>query len=406
MNVCMISYSKYYDSRPFRYALSLIEKGCNVDMICLGDKGHPNHEVMDGICVYAIRTREKDEQSPFSYLKNYTFFFFLSAFLCTKLYLKKKYDVIHFHNIPDFGVFCTLIPKLAGAKVILDIHDVVPEFYMRKFGVPENHILIKFLKWIEKLSCRYADHVITVTDIWEQRLVERSIEPSKCTVILNAPDDRLFKKNGHVSKKKKDAFLLSYHGNLKEPTGVDIAIRAMAIAKKRIPSLRLQIIGGNEGPVFDCLKTLTLRLKIEDSVLFKRSVPVDKIPQLIGQADIGIDPKRNGVYAGETLSVKAMEYLAMGIPLIVSRTRGAQDYFNDSMVMFFEPENENDLARCIVELYRSPQKRSMLSQNAQRFNSEYSWERYKKTYHTLLHDLCTGSKDGAWTTQTEHGDIS
>ena len=77
----------------------------------------------------------------------------------------------------------------------------------------------------------------------------------------------------------------------------------------------------------------------------------------------------------------------MGIPLVVSRTTAAVTYFDDDMVKFFNPNDENDLARSILELHRSPEKRKALSQNAERFNQQHNWERYKKAYYQLLDNL-------------------
>ena len=356
-----------------------------MDMICLGDKNHSCFEIINGIHTYPIQMGDYSEKSPLAYLKSLFSFFIKSLYICTKLHIQKRYDVIHFHNIPDFGVFCTLISKLMGAKVILDVHDLVPEFYMRKFSVSENHIIITLLKWIEKISASYADHVITVTGIWRERLIERSVRSSKCTVILNAPYTELFKKQKAV-KSKNGFFQLSYHGNLKEPTGVDILIKALGIVRETVPSVRLQIIGG-KGPQQQVLKKLTKDLMLDQNIRFISSTPTDKIPELIGQADVGIDPKKDGVYAGETLSVKAMEYLAMGVPLIVSKTKVAQTYFDESMVMFFNPGDENDLAKKITQLYQSPQKRKEMVKKAEQFNVKYTWKKYEKVYFELLKNL-------------------
>ena len=52
----------------------------------------------------------------------------------TKKHFNDPYDLIHVHSVPDFEVFAVLIPKLLGAKIILDIHDIVPEFYASKFN--------------------------------------------------------------------------------------------------------------------------------------------------------------------------------------------------------------------------------------------------------------------------------
>ena len=53
-----------------------------------------------------------------------------------------------------------LIPKLFGAKIILDIHDIVPEFYMSKFNAKEKSVFYKLLLFVEKISCMFSDQVI------------------------------------------------------------------------------------------------------------------------------------------------------------------------------------------------------------------------------------------------------
>jgi len=395
MKICMISYSSFFDSRVQRYARSLLQNGHTVDSICLGIKGKKELQAVYGIQPYPLLIREYNERSLFAYLKQMFSFIFLSTIMCTRLHFRKRYDIIHFHNVPDFGIFCTIIPKLMGAKIILDIHDILPEFYMRKFSVSENHISIRLLKWIEKISCSYADHVITVTELWRQRLIERSLKPDKCTVILNAPDKIIFNSQFKVKRNLKDQrFTLGYHGNFTEPTGIDIAIKAISIVKKSVPDIHFLIIG--QGREENYLKNLSKTLGLKDYITFIESVPVYRIPRLMSKVDAGIDPKRDGVYSGETLSVKAMEYLAMEIPLIISKTKISQLYFDDSTVMFFQPDDEQDLAERIIELFRSyPVKSKKMIKNSKRFIQEYSWEKYQNSYLNLLNILVNQDKPGS-----------
>jgi len=386
MTVCMISYSSHPDSRVYRYIKSLNERGDTADVICLGQKDDPRFETdACGNRIFRIQSRTYSERSIASHVVPMVRFFILSAGWCTRLYAEKRYPVIHFHNVPDFGVFCTAVPKCLGAKVILDIHDIVPEFYMRRFRVGQNHTAIRFIRWVERMAARYADHVITVTDIWRERLIGRSVEADKCTTILNTPYVPLFSRKRDPAPPGRRSFLLSYHGALTEPTGVETLIRAMPRVASRFHRIRLQIVGkGRERPR---LIELTKHLHLEKHVHFIESVEFTKIPGLLDRVDIGVDPKRDGIYAGETLSVKTMEYLVCGIPAIVSRTPAAEAYFDDRMVMFFEPDNEKDLARCIIELVRSPRKRNALSRTGRLFFEKYGWNRYKKRYFRLLDTL-------------------
>jgi len=385
MKVCMIGYTNYIsDGRLNRYAQSLLERGDTVHAVGLGDKRQPNCLWVDGVLVHAIHNRQFNERTPFTYFKNLARFFFLSVCHLTRLHFIHRYDVIHYHNIPDFGIFCAIIPKLMGAKVILDIHDVVPEFYMRKFGVSENSIINRLLLWIEKISCIFSHHVITVTDIWHKRLRERSVPADKCSVIMNLPYAGVFKRRSKITKTSKD-FLLSYHGNLNETTGVDIAIRAVAITKKEIPSIHLQIIG--EGRDTELLKKLVRDLNVHENISFYPPVSIPEVPKIIGRADAGLDPKHDGIYAGETLSVKVMEYLGIGLPAIVSKTVAADQYFKDGCVLFFKPGDEKDLARCIIKVYRDPKLLKSLSEKSNQFNRKYNWEQNKKVYFKILDSL-------------------
>ena len=132
--VCMLVYSFYEtDNRVIRYAETLAKRGDQVDVIALRKKGQPYTEVLNGVRVFRVQEREKNEKKSLDYLARLSRFFFRSGVLVTKKHLQAPYDLIHVHSVPDFEVFAALVPKLLGAKIILDIHDIVPEFYASKF---------------------------------------------------------------------------------------------------------------------------------------------------------------------------------------------------------------------------------------------------------------------------------
>jgi len=386
MRICMIGYTKFEsDGRLHRYAMSLLSQGHSVDIIGLGHPVQKTPVNIDGVNVYRIQSRDFQESGPLSYLKHLLIFFGKSFFVAMWLQMKKQYRIVHFHNIPNFGIFCTIPVKLLGAKIVLDIHDLVPEFYMRKFNINGNAWIIILLKWIEKLSCRYADHVITVTEIWRQKLIQRSTRENHCSVIMNLPINTVFRKqplNPHI---KGNPFYLTYHGNLAEQTGVDLLIRAVGELITRIPDIRLQILGG--GREEEAYRRLTKMLDLDKYVIFKKNLPVIELTNAVKHAHISVDPKRQGVYAGETLSVKAMEYLALGIPLIVAKTKAAFYYFPEESVYFFEPENIHALAEAIFDLYQHPEKRRKLHVHSDDFNHKYNWEEAKQVYFSILSRL-------------------
>src|ERR1019366_7076165 len=106
--------------------------------------------------------------------------------------LTQPYQLVHVHSVPDFLVFAALIPKLCGVPVILDIHDILPEFYSSKFNAPPESLTFKLLLLIERASAGFADHVIIANHLWHERLLSRSVRAAKCTPIRNYPDPQRF----------------------------------------------------------------------------------------------------------------------------------------------------------------------------------------------------------------------
>lgn len=382
MKVCMISYSVYlYDNRVHRYGETLINAGIGLDVICLSPDTAKEVLQYGTGRHYQIQSRSFSEKGPVSYMLNFIKFFVKSFVLVTKLYFKNRYEVIHYHNIPDFGVFAALIPKLCGAKIILDIHDIVPEFYMWKFQKDEKHFIIKIIKFVEKISCRFADHVIVATHIWKDRLVSRSMKKEKSTVIMNTPYPPVFdryKGKPFIGNR----FTMVYPGSLNEHFGVDIAIRGVKLIKEKIPHVLLNIYG--RGRQETMLRSLVKSLGIENNVIFNAPVPRAEIPKIIAKSDIGIVPKRSGLFPDEALSSKLLEYIYLGKPAVVARTPVALYYFDDKIVKFFNPDDEKDFAKSVIELFENPGEMKKISKNCERFNKKHSWEFYKSEYFKII----------------------
>ena len=153
MRICMLVYAFYEsDTRVLQYAKVLAERGDSVEVFAVRREGTPSFEVMDGVEVYRIQRRKVNERGRFGYLVRILLFLLRAAFVLTKRQLSKPYDVVHVHSVPDFLVFAALVPKLLGVRVILDIHDILPEFYASKFGISSNSPLFRLLLVVEKVS--------------------------------------------------------------------------------------------------------------------------------------------------------------------------------------------------------------------------------------------------------------
>lgn len=389
LRVCMVAYTFYEaDNRVMRYAETLVQSGHHVDVFALKHGENTSDEVICGVQVRRLQSRVINEKNRFSYAWRIWFFLLRAFYHVCKEDLREKYDLIHVHSVPDFLVFSALLPRLRGTPVILDIHDILPEFYLGKFGGHEKSWIFRCLTYGEKLCANFASHVIIANDIWRERLIGRSVAPSRCTVVLNFPDRSIF----HPSQEpphKNGRFLLLYPGTLNFHQGLDIAVRAFAKISQQVPEADFHIYG--EGPARPILADMIQELGLEGRVFLKDSRRIREIAGIMEQADLGIVPKRKDNFGNEAFSTKIFEFMAMRVPVIVSDTRIDRYYFNDSLVKFFQGGDVDDLARSMLEMIRSPEKRRALVENACEFIDRNDWAVKKREYLDLV-DRLTGSE--------------
>ena len=159
---CMVVYSYYpLDPRVRKEARALIEKGNAVDVICLRDEGEAEQEVVDGATIHRVSFTAR-RGGYLTYAYQYITFVLMSFALLSKLFLKNRFDVIHVHSLPDFQVFVGIIPKLCGKKVLLDLHEAMPEIFAARFGIGEASFRFKLAVFLERISSWFADAVLTV----------------------------------------------------------------------------------------------------------------------------------------------------------------------------------------------------------------------------------------------------
>ncbi len=385
--VMMAAYTNYRrDPRVKREAEALVEAGHRVVFLARRQPGEPHRETIAGVDVIKTPGLKNKCTSFTEYLIDYALFFFLIA-----LHLLRhpwRYQLIHINNMPDFLVFATWLPRLLGRPVIHDIHDLMPELYLEKFAAGEKHWVVRALETQERWAGKFASAVLTVEERLKDILAERGIPRDKIHVLMNLPDDRIFAPRPSLAPKSPDApFVLVYHGTLARRLGLDIAIEAVARARGAIPRLELRIIGAGEER--ERLIELRDRLGLREVVTFSDGfVPVEQIPALIDDADVGLIPLRIHGGTDIMLPTKLLEYVSVGIPCIVPKTGTITRYFDEDMVRFFEAENRDSLAEAIVELYRDPARRTQLAHQAtERFGKTYRWSEHKKVYVQLVERL-------------------
>jgi len=387
LRVCMIAYTHYAsDARVRREAEALADRGDQVDVICLGDAPGAKARKLQGVNLIPLSMPRYRGSSSLRYLYSYFDFFLRASLTLTRLHFGDSYHMIQVHTMPDFMVFATLIPKAAGAKIILDVHDLMPELYQSKFGLSKSHWLIRLITWMEKRSISYAHKAIAVHEPHLAALIQHGNPPSKFITLLNLPDPKIFApRDGHPVK-RDGRFKLIYHGTISQRHGFRVAFQALALLKGSITDIDFHLFGiGDDLPH---LKQLAAELGLTEIIhIHEEWVPVEDLLPFLLQADVGLIPLLLDDFTKFMLPVKLLEYVALGIPAICSRTATIETYFDDSMVQYFAPGDSLDLRDKILDLHAHPERRKRLAENAKRFLVQHNWNQQKQLYFDLVDNI-------------------
>jgi glycosyltransferase involved in cell wall biosynthesis len=159
----------------------------------------------------------------------------------------------------------------------------------------------------------------------------------------------------------------------------------MPAIRQNITQAKLHLYGG--GRLVNAMRNLSKELGLDDCVTFHGVVPFFELPEILKKADLGIVPTKDSVFSDEALSMKSLEYMTLGIPIVISKTTAHSYYYNDSMVRFFRPRDHNDLANAIISLYRDENMRNRLTDNANEFLERHSWSLAKQDYYNTIDSL-------------------
>jgi len=378
-------------SRVRRLAEAAADAEYSVDVICLRQSEKKYYEVYNGVHIYRIAlNRHFDRSLPITIL-SWCWFLLLAGVTVTWLHLKRPYDVIHVHNLPDFLVFSALFPKLLKAKIILDVQDVSPELMAVKVKGPLRRIATLLAAWQEHVSTAFADHVVTVGLPFEELLLKRGVPKEKIMIILNSADPKLFPPSRRslpsmTLPNEAQPFILIYHGTVSERQGLDTALRALALVHPIVPQVRLDIKGG--GDRLHAIKKLAVELGIRNQVVFSDWCDIEEVVDFVVHGDVGIIPYRCDGFMDLVLPQKAYEFAWMHCPMITSDTRGMRSMFRPESVIFCDSTQPESFAEAIIDLYQHPEKRASIVANAAEDYMPYKWEIEAKRYRQLLSSLC------------------
>jgi glycosyltransferase involved in cell wall biosynthesis len=378
---------KFYpvDPRVAREISVALAQGFEVDVIAMQRADQPPTEIVDGARVIRLPISRRRGVGLFALLKEYLGFTALASFRIARLALKHRYAVVHVNNPPDFLIIAALFPKVLGARVIFDIHDLSPDMFAMRFGRFRGAAVAdRALRFAERLATSVADAVVTVHEPYRQELIARGVGVEKVTVVMNSVDESRLP--GEARNAGNGRFRVMYHGTLTPHYGIELLVEAVALVAHDIPSVTLEIYG--EGDSVSAIRARTKELGLDPIVSMKdRFLPHDQVLGYVRHANVGVIPNLPTRLNRFALSSKLFEYVVLGIPVVSADLPTIRAHFSEEEVLFFRAGDASALADAIQNVARDPSGAAMRAHAARRRYEAYRWPRQAERYATVLKDL-------------------
>ncbi len=274
-----------------------------------------------------------------------------------------KYDYIYISKPFDLPV-ALFAAFLSGARVI--------------FGSGGTEFFPGYKKLVSRLDYFFACSGFNATQIEQYCGIRPQVLPNGVNTELfrPLPANQVLKQN--LGIKEGERIIVSAC-RLVGWKGINYAIKAVDILKRKGHNARYCIIGDGEGRKE--LENLASSLDLKEHVLFLGNIPNVNLPEYYSIADLAVFPS----VADETFGIAIAEAMACGVPIITTDVGGIPEVVGEKAGLLVPPRDEKALAKSMKLLLSEDQLRSELgAKGKERVTSRFSWDRIAEKFEQIV----------------------
>jgi glycosyltransferase involved in cell wall biosynthesis len=363
--------------RVQREAEAASRAGWRVTVLSLAVAGRPPSEMVNNVRVIRTSVRHDRRWNYGGLLWEYGRFFLATLGHA----LTHRYNRVVVANPPDFLVFAVAPQRMLGARIVLDIHDLMTDLFALRMG--EDGLPMRALAVLERASLRYADALITVHAPYSREVSERA-GGAPVAVVMNSADDRVFTRG--IDSTSSPAFM--FHGSLFERNGLFELVDAFARVVAKHPDAQLWLVG--DGDARAKLRATVTRRRLEGNVMFSDGMrPLEEVASKLRRASFCVVPNRPDLHNRKALSCKALESACCGVPLIAGDLPVLRQHFNDDEVLYFRAGDADALGDAMEHALGHREEMERRAERArERYERNYAWPAQAQRFLAVLDHGC------------------
>ena len=381
--LCHVFFDEFpKDPRIRRYTNTLLKEGFEVFIISLNDGNSNFFQKKKNLNIYRIPIKKK-RGTFLSRFWEYLLFQFFATILVSYVFLRHGVMIYHNHTLPDFLVFSCILPKLFGAKIILDFHELFAEFMMQhKPNLTYSSLLIKTILLQEKLSFGFASEVIVFHEPAKEILEKRVGYKRRITIVMNGVDELELP---NFNKIYVDEFRLIYNGTINFNLNLTLVIRALNLIRKKDISLynNMGFYLYGDGPDLENILNKAKELNV-DNVHYKGRLKFQEMVKELEIASACVLPPQKDIYSDLYYSIKLTEMIYFRIPVIATRLKTYLHYYPENCLIYFDSNNAEELAEKIIFTYKNRTAVNIFTVNAYHEYQKINWKIMSDRYLNVI----------------------
>ncbi|MDX3000069.1 glycosyltransferase family 4 protein [Kribbella solani] len=379
-----------FDRRVWLECQALVASGYDVTVVCPKGPNDPAYQVIDGVTVHKYKAYAPGG-SKLGFVWEYAYSFLLTLRLVFRARKAGRFQVLQACNPPDiFWPIAMLLRWLDRTRFVFDHHDLCPELFQSRFG-GTGSLPYKGLRFLERMTHRQADHVISTNDSYRRIAITRSGKANHdVTVVRTGPDpDKLRRGVPDESLRRGHRYLVTYIGVMGPQDGVDIVVRAADHIVNNLHRTDIAFTLMGAGDSFDDVIALRDRLGLGEYVEFTGRVPDETVRAVMSTADLGLSPDPKNPLNDVSTMNKTMEYLAFELPVVAFDLIETKVSAEDAAV-YVEPNDVARYGQAIVDLLDDEMRRRRMAKlGRSRVEQVLAWKHQQKAY-LGVYDQLTG----------------
>ncbi|HEX9567556.1 MAG TPA: glycosyltransferase family 4 protein [Thermoplasmata archaeon] len=360
-------YGRYpSDPRVRKEARTLVRAGVMIHVVCARAAEERDRDVDDAVIVHRLPL-EVQRGGKARYLYQYALFSLLTLVALFFLQLKHRFHIVHIHSLPDFLIFSAIPAKVLGAKLVLDLHESMPELAAARFPAESNLGLLSLAVVAQRLSCMISDRVITVNSQIAEIVSARTGGSQKPVVVENSPDWN------YTLRVSADAEppLLAIACGLNPERDLELVIRTASAVLASRP-IEVRIVGSGDKTYVAKLRAMARDLAAENHIRIEDAIPPSEVLEFLSKSTFGVVSYQRNPLTELATPNKAYEYAFLGKPMVVADLPSLRRLLDDS-VLYYEPGDSKELMHAILRILDDPPLRKRLGFRASEVAGQHSW---------------------------------